>query len=421
VAAAAAPAARAAGAPAAGGASRKRARGADAGAALAPGAAPPAPLDAAAAAERLARTLFVGGVPAALKRSAVARFCARGAGGGALLEHVRLRSVPITSVALAPGGGFRDMIRAAVATGAVQPGATMSAYAVFATRDAAAAALKLNGELLGGARVRVDWAAPPSQARGAPAVPGAAGADAVAGAGGAGAGGAGAGGAGGVRYDPKRTVFVGNLPFDATDAAVRAVFAAAAGGDAGVEGVRVVRDRATRVGKGFAFVLLRERALVLGALALDGRAVPELHGRALRVTRATADGAAPPAHRAAAATNARRAGAAPHMGARGAAHAPRARAPLPQKGAPLVRRAPLLPPQRGRQTARPLPPRAGGALPPAPPARTGGAPPPAPPARAAGAPPSAPPPAPAAADVRARATKAVKPAARLAALARKAA
>lgn len=50
-----------------------------------------------------------------------------------------------------------------------------------------------------------------------------------------------------------------------------------------VEGVRVIRDRRTGAGKGFAYVLFRERSGVLFACQQSGKL--ELEGRKLRVFR----------------------------------------------------------------------------------------------------------------------------------------
>jgi hypothetical protein len=93
----------------------------------------------------------------------------------------------------------------------------------------------------------------------------------------------------GGRFDPKRTIFIGNLPYGATEEEIRAAIAARIpGGETAVEGVRVVRDRVTHVGRGIAYVLFSERAAVVDALGLDG--TPLVGGRAVRVQRATVDG-----------------------------------------------------------------------------------------------------------------------------------
>lgn len=57
-------------------------------------------------------------------------------------------------------------------------------------------------------------------------------------------------------------------------------------GGGNVESVRVVRDQATRVGKGFAYVQFYDSNCVEAALLLDGKKFPPLLPRKLRVTRA---------------------------------------------------------------------------------------------------------------------------------------
>jgi nucleolar protein 12 len=57
-------------------------------------------------------------------------------------------------------------------------------------------------------------------------------------------------------------------------------------GGGNVESVRVVRDQATRVGKGFAYVQFHDENCVEAALLLDGKKFPPLLPRKLRVTRA---------------------------------------------------------------------------------------------------------------------------------------
>ncbi len=82
--------------------------------------------------------------------------------------------------------------------------------------------------------------------------------------------------------DPKRSVFLGNLPFDAKEDAVRAhVAKGLEGGEGDVEGVRLVRDPETLQGKGFGFILLKDRASVAAALRLNEST---FSGRKIRVT-----------------------------------------------------------------------------------------------------------------------------------------
>merc|ERR1712025_1198146 len=79
-----------------------------------------------------------------------------------------------------------------------------------------------------------------------------------------------------VQFDRKRSVFVGNLPSNTSEADLRKTFA-----DIGtVDAVRIVRDRHTAECKGFAFVRFKERAAVKAALNLWGT---EVRGRAVRV------------------------------------------------------------------------------------------------------------------------------------------
>ncbi|CAM9737303.1 unnamed protein product [Choristocarpus tenellus] len=87
--------------------------------------------------------------------------------------------------------------------------------------------------------------------------------------------------AGGGVYDHIRTVFVGNLPMDSSDEEVRALFVSKLeAGDSAVEGVRLVRDKSTLVGKGIGYILLADRALAAKALQLHGT---KLRKRLLRV------------------------------------------------------------------------------------------------------------------------------------------
>ena len=123
-----------------------------------------------------------------------------------------------------------------------------NAYVVFADEAAAAAALAANNRVVGDKHIRVDRVGH-AAAR-----------------------------------DPKRTVFLGNVPYDAGEEEVRAHFAAALagyGGEEAIEAVRLVRDPETQVGKGFGFVLFRDRATVAAALRLHGG---QFRNRELRVT-----------------------------------------------------------------------------------------------------------------------------------------
>ncbi|NWR08238.1 RBM34 protein, partial [Paradoxornis webbianus] len=119
----------------------------------------------------------------------------------------------------------------------------INAYVVFKEECDAQKALKENGtEIASGFHIRVDTASKTSS------------------------------------HDNKRSVFLGNLPYDICDDAVREHFHVC--GD--VVGVRVVRDRSTGLGKGFGYVLFENIDAVHLALKLNNSV---LMGRKVRVQR----------------------------------------------------------------------------------------------------------------------------------------
>ncbi|XP_015275312.1 PREDICTED: RNA-binding protein 34 [Gekko japonicus] len=121
----------------------------------------------------------------------------------------------------------------------------MNAYVVFKEECAAVNALKRNGtEFADGFHIRVDLASESTS------------------------------------HDNKRSIFVGNLPYDIDDDTVRDHFSECGT----VKGVRIVRDRNTGTGKGFGYVLFEDTDAVHLALKLNNS---ELKGRKLRVKRCT--------------------------------------------------------------------------------------------------------------------------------------
>ncbi|XP_066034902.1 RNA-binding protein 34 [Chamaea fasciata] len=119
----------------------------------------------------------------------------------------------------------------------------INAYVVFKEESDAQKALKENGtEIASGFHIRVDTASKTSS------------------------------------HDNKRSVFLGNLPYDIRDDAVREHFHVC--GD--IVGVRVVRDRSTGLGKGFGYVLFENTDAVHLALKLNNSV---LMGRKIRVQR----------------------------------------------------------------------------------------------------------------------------------------
>uniref|UniRef100_A0A8C9AHP8 RNA-binding protein 34 n=1 Tax=Prolemur simus TaxID=1328070 RepID=A0A8C9AHP8_PROSS len=118
----------------------------------------------------------------------------------------------------------------------------INAYVVFKDKSAATEALKRNGtHIADGFRIRVDLASETSSR-------------------------------------DKRSVFVGNLPYKVEESVVEKHFL-----DCGsIVAVRIVRDQATGVGKGFGYVLFENTDAVHLALKLNNS---ELMGRKLRVMR----------------------------------------------------------------------------------------------------------------------------------------
>lgn len=79
-------------------------------------------------------------------------------------------------------------------------------------------------------------------------------------------------------HDQKRSIFVGNLPYDMEEEVLRKHFSECGK----VEAVRLIRDRNTGLGKGFGYVLFASTDDVFLALKLDSS---EIMGRKIRVNR----------------------------------------------------------------------------------------------------------------------------------------
>jgi nucleolar protein 12 len=126
-----------------------------------------------------------------------------------------------------------------------------NAYVVFKDPSSIDAALEKNGALFGGQKVRVDSVAKRKSE---------------------------------VEYPHHRSVFIGNVPHEVKEDSIYEAFS-----DCGeVEGVRLVRDRATGLCKGFGFVLFKDSSSVV--LAMKCRGI-EVDGRQLRVLPSRPEGA----------------------------------------------------------------------------------------------------------------------------------
>ena len=84
-----------------------------------------------------------------------------------------------------------------------------------------------------------------------------------------------------------KTLYLGNLPLDATEAQVASLFAQ----HGEVAKVTLVNDRETGQSRGFGFVEMPTEAALKAVAALDGY---EYEGRNLRVNEARDRGARPP-------------------------------------------------------------------------------------------------------------------------------
>ncbi|KAI5616620.1 RNA-binding protein 34 isoform X1 [Silurus asotus] len=178
------------------------------------------------------RTVFVGNLPVnCTKKDLKKLFRDLGA-----IESVRFRSVLREDPTMSR--------RLAAIRRQVDPKKTsINAYVVFKDEDGAANALQRNGmEIQKDVYIRVDRVAQCGS------------------------------------HDHKRSIFVGNLPYDITELPLRQHFE-----DCGnVEAVRLVRDRNTGAGKGFGYVLFESTDAVMLALKLNGSRLLE---RSIRVKR----------------------------------------------------------------------------------------------------------------------------------------
>lgn len=181
---------------------------------------------------RMKRTVFVGNLPAnCTKKNILSLFKQTGA-----IESVRFRSVVREDPTMSR--------RVAAIQRKVHPKKqNINAYVVFREEEAAAGALRLNGqEIQTGFHIRVDRV---SQHTG---------------------------------HDHKRSIFVGNLPYDLSERPLREHFEECGN----VEAVRLVRDRDSGMGKGFGYVLFESPDSVMLALRLNGSTLLE---RKIRVKR----------------------------------------------------------------------------------------------------------------------------------------
>uniref|UniRef100_A0A3Q3J3B2 RRM domain-containing protein n=1 Tax=Monopterus albus TaxID=43700 RepID=A0A3Q3J3B2_MONAL len=180
------------------------------------------------------RTVFVGNLPVSCTKKVVLCFLFRDKGS---IESIRFRSVVKTH----KRGQLEERL---IKSRKIHPKKqSINAYVVFKDEEAVAKALERNGtEIEDNFHVRVDRVTDSSS------------------------------------HDHKRSVFVGNLPFEINELVFRRHFEECGA----VEAVRLVRDQNSGMGKGFGYVLFESPDSVQLALKLDGS---KLEGRSIRVKR----------------------------------------------------------------------------------------------------------------------------------------
>lgn len=186
--------------------------------------------------EKDKRTVFVGNLPpTCTKKQLVKEFCRYGK-----IESVRFRCAR----------GSKILPKRTIAKqgwGNAEQGNEMIAYIVFEREDDMVKSLETNGTLLDDRHVRVDSVGGASQ------------------------------------HKHSHSVFVGNLPFTITNERLREALQQC--GE--IEGTRVVRDKKTGCGKGFGFVLFKEKSGVMFALK-QAKSI-EIDGRKLRIFKSSED------------------------------------------------------------------------------------------------------------------------------------
>ncbi|MED6193164.1 hypothetical protein PIB30_016466 [Stylosanthes scabra] len=198
--------------------------------------------------DKLLRTVFVGNLPLKVKKKTLLKeFKKFGE-----VESVRIRSVPIQDT--------KKPRKGAILAKKINDAAeSVHAYIVFKTEESAQASLSHNMAVVEGNHIRVDRACPPRKKLKGESTP---------------------------LYDNKRTLFVGNLPFDVKDEELYQLFCSIPNLGTSVEAVRVVRDPHLNVGKGIAYVLFKTKEAANSVLKKRNL---KLRDRELRLSHAKAD------------------------------------------------------------------------------------------------------------------------------------
>jgi len=183
--------------------------------------------------EKENRTIFVGNVNNTSTKKSLKRFFKQYGD----IENLRLRSAAPADPKIPKKGviamkDFHDSCH------------TINAYIVYKELKSAKEALQANGQVFDGLTLRVDSSTKPKE------------------------------------HNHDCSIFVGNLPFDIEEEVLRRHFV-----DCGkIVNIRLIKDKRTRIGKGFGYVLFENKEEVDFALQLNGR---ELSGRKLRIQKSS--------------------------------------------------------------------------------------------------------------------------------------
>ncbi|KAJ3182194.1 Nucleolar protein 12 [Gaertneriomyces sp. JEL0708] len=191
--------------------------------------------------EKNERTIFVGNLPTNVIEKAHTKELK-----ALFAQHGKLDSIRFRSIARATNLPRK----AAFITKSLHPSRdTLNAYVVFTEKESVEKALAENGKVFMGKHIRVDRVV---------------------------------GGVGGKdkkldKQNFRKSVFLGGLPFDVSDETVWTTFSEC--GE--IDYVRVIRDKATNIGKGIGYVQFKDRASVALAITLNDS---EISGRKIRVS-----------------------------------------------------------------------------------------------------------------------------------------
>ena len=188
--------------------------------------------------EKKARTVFLGNLPTSVLEKAGQKLLKQ-----KLREFGKLESIRFRSLALKKPTRNAEVRAIEARKGDLHPERdSVNGYAVFADTESVDKCIRgINGTLFEGKHLRVDYSEPR-------------------------------------QFDAKKSVFVGNLPFNVTEEALWKLFE----GCGAIEGVRIIRDQVTNVGKGFAYVGFKERSSAAVAITMEDK---ECMGRKIRLSR----------------------------------------------------------------------------------------------------------------------------------------